>query len=126
MIGIHLKMNGIHTDGITCIELIEENDAFITASFDFRCFIWSIHSGQKLGALLLGGDPEWRLSFNMEGRKVEASKEADELLERITKSKLSLFCMEGTTEEEQKELRNMKQKVLVDARELLDNQKKVS
>ena len=62
----------------------------------------------------------------MEARKAEAEKEADELLERITKSKLSYYCMEGATEEEQKELRNMKQKVLVDARELLDNQKKVS
>ena len=29
IIEVALKMNGIHTDGITCIELIEENDAFL-------------------------------------------------------------------------------------------------
>ena len=98
MIGMHLKMNGIHTDGITCIELIEENDAFITASFDCRCFIWDIQTGHKLGSLFLGGDPDWKLRFNMENRKTEAQKEADELLERITKSKLSYYCMEGATE----------------------------
>jgi WD40 repeat protein len=65
MIVQHLKISGAHSDGITSIELINENDAFITASFDCCCHIWSITTGQKLGSLLLGGDINWKLVFNM-------------------------------------------------------------
>ena len=72
MIEQELKISNAHGDGITAIELIQENDAFITASFDCCCHIWSISTGQKLGSLLLGGDNNWKLMFNMERRKREA------------------------------------------------------
>jgi WD40 repeat protein len=72
MITIQLKISGAHTDGITSIELIEENEAFITSSFDCCCHIWSIKTGSKIGSLLLGGDPNWRLVFDMNQRKEES------------------------------------------------------
>ncbi len=74
MIAESLKIINAHTDGITCIQLIEENEAFITSSFDCCCHIWSIKNGEKLGSLLLGGDMHWKLKFNMERRKEEAVK----------------------------------------------------
>lgn len=80
MIIQQLKIPAAHTDGITCIELIEENDAFITASFDCCCHIRNIETGEKLGSLLLGGDSNWKLVFNMQLKKSEALKEAEELL----------------------------------------------
>lgn len=113
-----LKITNAHGDGITCIELIVENDAFITSSFDCCCHVWNIETGEKLGSLLLGGDPNWRIVFNLEQRKQESRKEAEELLERIGKRKISFF-VEGATEEEQREMQLMKQNVLKGARELL-------
>ena len=73
----------------------------MTASFDCCCHIWNINTGQKLGSLLLGGDPNWKLAFNMGRRKKEAQEEAEELLERLDKKKYS-FYMEGATEQEQR------------------------
>lgn len=125
MIVQHLKIVNGHGDGITCIELIAENDAFITSSFDCCCHIWSIQSGEKLGSLLLGGDPNWKIVFNLEQRRQESRKEAEELLQRIGKRKISYF-VEGATEEEQREMQIMKQNVLKGARDLLENQKKVT
>ena len=52
-------------------------------------------------------------------RHAEAKKEAEGLLERIGKSKLSFYTMEGATEEEQRQMQTMKQNVLRGARELL-------
>lgn len=77
MITLHLKVTGAHTDGITSIELIQENEAFITSSFDCCCHIWSMKNGEKLGSLLLGGDPNWKLDFDMHQRKSDALKEAE-------------------------------------------------
>lgn len=51
--------------------------------------------------------------------------EAQELLERIGKKKFSYF-LEGATEQEQREMQAKKQNVLRGARELLENQKKVT
>lgn len=62
----------------------------------------------------------------MQYRHGEAKKEAESLLERIGKSKLSYYTMEGATEEEQRQMQTMKQNVLKGARELLENQKKVT
>ena len=42
MISIHLKKKQAHNDGITSIELIKENLAFVTSSFDCCCYIWRI------------------------------------------------------------------------------------
>ena len=91
MIVRQLKITNGHTDGITCIELIEENQAFITSSFDCCCYIWNINNGEKIGSLLLGGDPNWKINFNLDGRKNQAHKEAEGLLERITKKKISFY-----------------------------------
>jgi hypothetical protein len=80
LISRHLKIKQAHTDGITCIELVKENNAFITSSFDCCCYVWRIEDGVKIGALLLGGDPKWGLRFNLEFKKEESHREADELL----------------------------------------------
>lgn len=93
-----MKITNAHTDGITSIELIEENEAFITSSFDCCCYLWSLKNSQKIGSLLLGGDIHWNLRFNMDQRNMEAKKEAEELLGRIGKSKLSYYTMEGANE----------------------------
>jgi hypothetical protein len=77
MIILHIKLRTAHSDGITSIELIRENEAFITTSFDCCCHIWSLVNGEKLGSLLLGGDMGWKLKFNLEGRKAEAVREAE-------------------------------------------------
>ena len=69
LVNIHLKMKQAHSDGITYISTVRENDAFITASFDCCCHIWSINDGRKLGSLLLGGDPNWKVKFDLEHRK---------------------------------------------------------
>ena len=61
----NLRIKQAHSDGITSIELIKENNAFITSSFDCCCHIWSIEDGSKIGSLLLGGDPKWGLNFNL-------------------------------------------------------------
>jgi hypothetical protein len=42
MIKVHLKMKRTHLDGITSIELVKENKAFVTSSFDCCCHIWRI------------------------------------------------------------------------------------
>jgi hypothetical protein len=55
----------------------------------------------------------------MSQRHAEARKEAEGLLERIGKSKLSYYTMEGATEEEQKQMQAMKMNVLKGARDLL-------
>jgi hypothetical protein len=39
----------------------------------------------------LGGDPNWKLDFDMHQRKSDALKEAEELLERIGKKKISYY-----------------------------------
>lgn len=108
MIEITLKLNNAHLDGITSIELLSENRAFITSSFDCCCYIWSIETGQRIGALLLGGDPNWKLTFNMASRKADAVKEASDLLERIGKKKLSYYVDSPANEEEQKEMQNLR------------------
>ena len=69
MIKLHLKIKLGHTDGITSIELVSENNAFITSSFDCCCHIWSIDDGKKIGSLLLGGDPNWNIKFDLEKRR---------------------------------------------------------
>lgn len=97
MIVESLKIANAHTDGITSIELIEENQAFITSSFDCCCHIWSLKNGEKIGSLLLGGDINWKLEFNMSQRNAEAKKEAQNLLARIGKSKLTYYTMEGAS-----------------------------
>ena len=58
-------MKGIHNDGITYLQIVKENDAFISASFDCCCHIWSINDGRKLGSLLLGGDVNWKVKFDL-------------------------------------------------------------
>ncbi len=121
----NIKIVGAHGDGITSIELIEENEAFITASFDCCCHIWNINNGEKVGSLLLGGDLNWKLVFNMQQRKVQAWREAEQLLQRIGKKKMS-FYLQGATEQEQKEMQVKKQGVLKGALELLQNQKKAT
>lgn len=69
MVKLYLKMKQAHTDGITCIELVKENDAFATASFDCCCHIWKIEDGKKIGSLLLGGDQNWNLKFDLVTRR---------------------------------------------------------
>lgn len=65
LISRHLKIKQAHGDGITSIELVKENSAFITSSFDCCCHIWRVEDGTKIGSLLLGGDPNWGLKFNL-------------------------------------------------------------
>lgn len=69
MIKLHLKIKQAHTDGITSIELVDENNAFATSSFDCCCHIWSLKDGKKIGSLLLGGDTNWNLKFDLNARK---------------------------------------------------------
>ena len=62
-------MRQAHHDGITSIEIIQENQAFATSSFDCCCHIWKISNGTKIGSLLLGGDVNWKLEFNLSARR---------------------------------------------------------
>ena len=72
-----MKKKQAHNDGITSIEIIKENEAFVTSSFDCCCYIWKIEDGVKIGSLLLGGDVNWKLSFDLAARRAEAEEEAD-------------------------------------------------
>lgn len=65
----YLKKKQAHNEGITSIELIKENEAFITSSFDCCCHIWKIADGTKIGSLLLGGDVNWKLNFDLASRR---------------------------------------------------------
>jgi hypothetical protein len=47
-------IKGVHTDGITSIEVVEEYDIFATSSFDCCCHIYSFRNLSKIGSLILG------------------------------------------------------------------------
>jgi hypothetical protein len=47
-------IKGVHTDGITSIEVVEEYDIFATSSFDCCCHIYSFKTLSKIGSLILG------------------------------------------------------------------------
>jgi hypothetical protein len=73
----------------------------------------------------LGGDPKWRVNFDLFQKKVEADQEAVELLERLDKKKM-LFYSEGLSKDEDiKEYEVMKEGVIKGARDILDYQKKL-
>lgn len=74
-----------HTDGITHIEVIGKYQSFATSSFDCCCHIWSLKNFKKIGSLIIGGDRNWGLEFNLQERKKSAVEEAKGLLGMINK-----------------------------------------
>lgn len=54
-----------HVDGITHIEVIGQYQSFATSSFDCCCTIWSLKNYRKIGSLIIGGDRNWGLEFNL-------------------------------------------------------------
>ena len=69
-----------HDEGITHISIIEGLQMIISCGFDYRVHIWEF-SGKKLGTLVVGGDPEWKVKIDTLGRIEVAKKDAALLLE---------------------------------------------
>jgi len=61
-----------HTDGITHIEVLGKYQSFATSSFDCCCYIWSLKNFKKIGSLIIGGDRNWGLQFNLVERRKNA------------------------------------------------------
>ncbi len=47
-------VKGVHSDGITGIEVVEKYDIIATSSFDCCCHIYSFRNLSKIGSLILG------------------------------------------------------------------------
>jgi len=76
---LHKKL---HNDGITSIEVMEDDDVFATSSFDCCCYVWN-QSGVKLGALMIATDKNWSLKLNEQKRELDNLKEALDLLTEL-------------------------------------------
>lgn len=63
-----------HSDGITHIEVLGKYQSFATSSFDCCCHVWSLKNFKRIGSLIIGGDRNWGLQFNLEERKKNAVK----------------------------------------------------
>jgi hypothetical protein len=50
----HNKIKQAHNDGITWIDMISDQVAFATSSFDCRARVWSLKDLSLIGSLLLG------------------------------------------------------------------------
>jgi WD40 repeat protein len=54
-----------HDDSISQINFIQEQKLLISSSFDCIVRIWSL-KGEKLGSLIVGNDPRWKLDSYFE------------------------------------------------------------
>jgi len=76
---LHKKL---HNDGITSIEVMEEDEAFATSSFDCCCYIWN-NQGNKMGSLMIAQDKNWNLHLNVEKRELDNLVECLDLLTEL-------------------------------------------
>jgi WD40 repeat protein len=56
-----------HSDSIVDITIVESPLLIISCSFDSQTFIWNF-SAQKIGSLVIGGDPHWGVSPDFAGK----------------------------------------------------------
>eukprot|EP00357_Protocruzia_adherens_P001233 CAMPEP_0115009238 /NCGR_PEP_ID=MMETSP0216-20121206/22477_1 /TAXON_ID=223996 /ORGANISM="Protocruzia adherens, Strain Boccale" /LENGTH=921 /DNA_ID=CAMNT_0002376975 /DNA_START=26 /DNA_END=2791 /DNA_ORIENTATION=+ len=77
-----LKEWKAHSDGITSVSYYSDPPCVTSSSFDCNAHIWS-PVGEKLGTLILGHDPNWRLKPDVETRSEQEMGEAVDVLEEV-------------------------------------------
>jgi WD40 repeat protein len=85
-----------HEEGIIHINLLEDLKILVTCSFDYRVHVWDV-TGVKLGTLIVGGDPDWRVKIDVLPRFESARKEAIELLDLSQEKTYEQIIMELST-----------------------------
>ncbi len=79
-----------HKEGITSVTYVSKPACIATCAYDCMAYIWSVNF-EKLGCLLIGGDPHWRLRVSKEERIMEQQKKAvivTEMVEKLNKESM--------------------------------------
>ena len=69
---LYFQKKKAHEDSITWIEIMVDQNAFATSSFDCQVHLWSITTFEKIGSLILGHESlnnNWQFRINEEERK---------------------------------------------------------
>jgi WD40 repeat protein len=69
-----------HEEGILHLSLVEGLRLIVSSSFDYHVYIWDLN-GNKVGSLIVGGDPRWRIKVDTQTKIETARKEAMQLLD---------------------------------------------
>eukprot|EP00831_Metopus_contortus_P000101 TRINITY_DN10039_c0_g1_i5.p1 TRINITY_DN10039_c0_g1~~TRINITY_DN10039_c0_g1_i5.p1 ORF type:complete len:188 (-),score=63.98 TRINITY_DN10039_c0_g1_i5:191-754(-) len=80
-----------HEEGVTSICYVPVPQCVASCSYDCKAYIWSPML-EKLGALLIGHDPDWKLLISKAERMKAQREKAEDLLKKLPSEKYKLFA----------------------------------